>query len=583
MVSISDYTKCKSRSGPEPKTTFETVWNTSWKRCLDFPPDNRFSGTPLFGYITDNQLSLSSGFRNNIRDFPDWLNKSKGEGGGDVTSTGSYRATLSFVTRFLKWLNDIKFKGQPITFEMFYVDPKSKQPRIDVGAITDFAKAIGLQPTGKFKVYQSSIAIKHFIEYLQRKDAEVTLAAFGKGGVSTTARSTVSQAQARYTLFNDEVDEYWRTLWNRLYPPLGFNRDAERRRQRMLKDMSDKEREVFYEKKKEYRKINLLEMYFRFLISTGIRPGHAMLLPCEALSDKSVGAVRDALDREFYTIPFKELVGLYEEGHKPERKNVPSSVVIPKDLYEGLKNWCGTVRSEGKHYIFGDFFDHSNIQAIMNQRQSKMTDVDFPARGGRNLDRRRNRNKEITDYTPYMLRHTWATTLYTLCGPGYLREAGGWETSVGEVVYATYMGKTDAIEIANSWGIFIPLDYRNEAKKALMDWFYQKMSTESEALDIPLAGVSPAMPPELAAAPGLPAVPAGPMGVVPTAMVPMRTRGEVLDQVQEIVSLSLARVTGDLNQKFRSQEEELKLTQERFMDNINKRFESIERILKEKK
>ena len=581
MVSVTDYVKCKPRSGPEPATNYETIWNTSWKRCLDFPPDNRYTGLPLFGYIIEHQLSLSPSFRDSIRDFPNWLNKSKGEGGGDVTSAGSYRATLSYVTRFLKWLNEVKFKGQPISIDMFYVDQKSKQPRIDAGDITDFAKAVGLQPTGKFHVFQSSMAIKHFVEYLQRKDAEVTLAAFGRGGVSTTSRSGTSQAQARYTLFCDEVDEYRNTLWNRLYPPLGFDSTAERNRQKMLKEMSDTERKEFYAKKREFRKINLLELYFRFLISTGVRPVHAGLLPCDALFDKSAGAVTDGLDREFYTIPFKELIGKYETGHIPERKNVAPSVVIPRDLYDKLVEWCKTAKAENKRYIFGDFFDHSSIQAIMNQRQDKMTDVDFPARNRRNTDRRRNRNKEITDYTPYALRHTWATVLYTLCGPGYLREAGGWESSVGEVVYATYMGKTDAIELANSWGIFIPLDFRDVAKKALMDWFYQTMSAKSEVLNIPFAGVSPAAPPQIPAA-GAQAMELMPTGTVGLPLVKMPARGEVLEQVQQIVTLSLARVTGDLNQRLRSQEEEIRLTQEKFMDQVNKRFESIEKLLKKK-
>jgi len=215
-------------------------------------------------------------------------------------------------------------------------------------------------------------------------------------------------------------------------------------------------------------------VFSRYLLATGLRPAHARLTRCQDIDTGTT--VQDALGRDFYVVYPRNSVAEFRDlrGSRISTKEVPFKVYIAPDLAMDMLKLCEQNEPDptsGWTFVFPDFVDtpEQNREGAFRQYISK-----------RKSNPRVNLvDAETVDYKPYALRYTWTSVVYAITkNLTDLKDLQGWATA--DIPFGHYtkaISGTDALDIAEQYGIFIPPDRKDEVQ-ALIEARAKTATTE---------------------------------------------------------------------------------------------------------
>jgi len=205
-------------------------------------------------------------------------------------------------------------------------------------------------------------------------------------------------------------------------------------------------------------------IFSRFLLATGLRPGHARLIRCQDIDTDTV--VPDALGREFNVIYAKNSVAEFKKsrGARITIKKVPFRVYVSPGLAADMLRLCEQSEPDpvtGWTFVFPDLVDTPD--------QNKAATF-----GQHIISRKKNLRVNLVDgdtvaYTPYSLRRTWASVMYTITKDlTDLQALQNWKSAnIAFGHYTRPIARTEALAIAEEYGIFIPSHREEEVKEIL--------------------------------------------------------------------------------------------------------------------
>ena len=277
-------------------------------------------------------------------------------------------------------------------------------------------------------------------------------------------RSETSQAHVRSALI-----KFFKFLEIRgkidKYSMLGMEIGMERNINPVVYNMSDLD-EMF--NKIISGKPAYYSLFMRLLLQVGSRPGQIYSIKCK---DLEFGvATKDALDRDFYPINPKKILeeDKKRRGEKVKKKYAPGTAMISARLKNDIESWCKTNNLSPNDAIFGKFIQLSGIQAGINTKAHILSGYKQVAD---KWVEEKTRMKVLTHdpdyYTLYGFRHTWASVVYNITKDvKYLTTSGGWASgsSVPVDVYVQTRAKSDVLEIAKKWEIYIDPEYKGDVE-----------------------------------------------------------------------------------------------------------------------
>ncbi len=348
-----------------------------------------------------------------------------------MQSMSGYRMMAQIPVSFVQWLADTR--GREVTLED--LDFESKQNPKGINASTG----------------------QRFVDdYVPEKSPRP-----GEPAI----RSKTSQAHVRAALV-----KFFKFLEIRgkidKYSMLGMKIGMERKINPVVYNMGDLD-EIF--NKIISGKPTYYSLFMRLLLQVGSRPGQIYPIKCRDIEFGT--ATKDALGRDFYPINPKKI--LEEEkgrrGEEVKKKYAPGTAMISAKLKTDLEAWCKSNNLSPNDAIFEKFIQLGGIQEGIRARTHILS-------GYKKVEDRwiedKTRTKALSHdpdyYSLYGLRHTWASVIYNITKDvKYVTTSGGWASgsSVPVDVYVQSRAKTDVLEIAKKWEIYIDPEYKADVEK----------------------------------------------------------------------------------------------------------------------
>jgi integrase/predicted HTH domain antitoxin len=250
------------------------------------------------------------------------------------------------------------------------------------------------------------------------------------------------------------------------YPMLGMKIGMERKINPVVYNINDLD-EIF--NKIISGKPAYYSLFMRLLLQIGSRPGQIFSIKCKDLEFGT--ATKDAFGRDFYPINPKKI--LEEEkgrrGEKVQKKYAPGTAMISARLKNDLEVWCKSNNISPNDAIFEKFIQLGGIQEGIRARTHILSGYKkVEDRWVEDKTRMKALSHDPDYYSLYGLRHTWASVIYNITKDvKYVTTSGGWASgsSVPVDVYVQSRAKSDVMDIAKKWEIYIDPEYKADVEK----------------------------------------------------------------------------------------------------------------------